>query len=97
MAQRPNILLIMTDQHAPQVAGFAGDKYVCTQHLDALAARSVQFETAICPSPICTPSRMSMLTAKEMHNCSAWGNHWVIFPEHVTWPAHFAAHGYRTA
>ena len=38
-----------------------------------------------------------MLTAKEIHNCSAWENHWIIFPEHLTWPAHFAAHGYRTA
>ena len=39
---------------------------------------------------------MCMLTGKEPHNCSAWSNHWVIFPEHITWPAHFAANGYRT-
>ena len=94
--KRPNLLLIMTDQHAPKVAGYAGDSIVRTEHLDALAARSVQFDAASCPSPICTPSRMCMLTAKEAHSCSAWSNHWVIFPEHVTWPAHFAAHGYRT-
>lgn len=95
--QRPNVLLIMTDQHAPRVAGFAGDPVVQTPHLDALAARSVQFDTAVCASPCCTPSRMSMLTAKDVHHCSAWNNHWVIFPEHVTWPAHFAQHGYTTS
>ena len=93
---RPNILLIQTDQHASSVSGFAGDPSVQTQHLDALAQRSTQFDTAICPSPICTPSRMCMLTGKEAHRCAAWSNHWIIFPEHVTWPGHFADHGYRT-
>ena len=96
-SRRPNILLLLTDQHAAHVAGFAGDPVVRTQHLDALADRSVQFDAAICASPVCTPSRMCMLTAKEAHHCSAWNNHWVIYPEHVTWPAHMVAHGYRTA
>ena len=93
-SRKPNILLILTDQHAPKVAGFAGDPVVQTPHLDELASRSVQFDTAICASPVCTPSRMCMLTGKEAHTCSAWNNHWVIFPEHLTWPAHFASHGY---
>jgi choline-sulfatase len=39
---------------------------------------------------------MTMLTGKEAHRCSAWNNHWVIFPEHLTWPQHFSDHGYRT-
>ena len=93
----PNILLIMTDQHAPAIAGFAGDPIVRTENLDALAQRSVQFDTAICASPVCTPSRMCTLTAKDVHHCSAWNNHWVIFPDHITWPAHLAAHGYTTS
>ena len=96
MKSRPNILLIMTDEHASKVAGFAGDQYVRTQNLDALASRSVQFNTAVCTSPVCTPSRMSTLTGRDIQNCAAWNNHWIIFPEHVTWPGHFAAHGYRT-
>ena len=94
--RRPNILLLLTDQHAPLVSGFAGDPVVRTQALDAIAADAVQFDTALCASPVCTPSRMCLMTAKEAHRCAAWNNHWVIFPEHVTWPGHFAAHGYRT-
>jgi len=86
----------MTDQHAPRVAGFAGDTVVGTANLDALAARSVQFDAAICASPVCTPSRMCLLTGKDVHHCSAWNNHWVIFPEHTTWPGHFAKYGYTT-
>ena len=96
MNSKPNILFILTDQHAPRVAGFAGDPVVDTSHLDALASRSVQFETASCASPCCTPSRMCLLTAMEPHRCAAWANHWIIFPEQVTWPGHFAEHGYAT-
>ena len=95
-ARRPNVLLLLTDQHAPLVSGFAGDGIVRTQALDAIAADAVQFDTALCASPVCTPSRMCLMTAREAHRCAAWNNHWVIFPEHVTWPGHFAANGYRT-
>ena len=63
VSRKPNVLLILTDQHAPKIAGFAGDPYVRTQHLDDLAVRSVQFDNAFCASPLCTPSRMCMLTA----------------------------------
>ena len=93
---RPNVLFLLTDQHSPRIAGFAGDEVVQTPHLDRLAAKSIQFDAAICASPICTPSRMCLLTGREAHRVSAWNNHWVIFPEHVTWPAHFSANGYRT-
>ncbi len=95
--KQPNILLVMTDQHRHDVAGFAGDPHVHTPHLDALAGGAVQFNTALCASPLCTPSRMCLLTGKEAHHCSGWNNHWILFPEHVTWPGHFAAHGYETA
>lgn len=86
----------MTDDHDPLVAGFSGNRVVGTRHLDDLAARSVRFQSAVCASPLCTPSRMAMLTGKQAHRCAGWNNHWAIFPEHVTWPAHFGAHGYRT-
>lgn len=97
MSSRPNILLIMSDQHPAYLAGFAGDPVVQTPHLDALAARGVHCTTTLCASPVCSPSRQSMLTAKEPHRCSAWNNHWMIFPEHATWPRHFGEHGYTTA
>lgn len=96
-SNRPNILLLLSDSHAPLTSGFAGDPHARTEHLDAIARRGVVFDTASCASPICTPSRMCLLTAKEPHRCAAWNNHWVIFPEHTTWPGHFAEHGYTTA
>lgn len=96
MNKRPNVLVIMTDQHIAKIAGFAGDAIVDTRHLDELAGTSARFSNAVTPSPLCTPARMCMLTGKEPYNCSAWGNHWVLFPEHRTWPGYFAEHGYRT-
>jgi choline-sulfatase len=96
MKNQPNILWILTDEHNRDVAGFTGDPIVSTDNLDRLAARSVCFKNATCTNPVCTPSRMSLMTGREAHRCGAWSNHWAIFPEHVTWPAHFASHGYCT-
>ena len=79
MNSQPNILLILTDQHAPKIAGFAGNSIVKTQNLDRLAKDSVYFKNASCASPSCTPSRMCLMTAKEPHRCAAWSNHWIIF------------------
>lgn len=93
---KPNILFILSDQHHPGTSGFAGDSIVDTSHLDQLAEQSHYFKNAHCAYPVCTPSRMCMLTAKEAHRCSAWSNHWILFPEHTTWPGHFADHGYKT-
>lgn len=95
--RRPNVLVIMTDQHDPAVTGYSGDEVVDTRHLDALAARSATFPNAMCTSPICSPSRASFMTGKDVHRTGVWGNHWVIFPENLTMPAHFADNGYVTA
>ena len=96
-AKRPNILFLFSDSHAPLVNGYAGDPHARTEHIDAIAHRGVAFDTASCANPVCTPSRMCVMTAKEAHRCAAWNNHWVIWPEHTTWPEHFANHGYTTA
>src|SRR6478752_651694 len=71
---RPNILLIMADQHSPHVLGCYGDPVVRTPHLDALAARGALFENAYCQSPLCVPSRMSFLTGQQPSAIGVWGN-----------------------
>ena len=97
MARRPNILLILTDQHSPRAASFAGCRAVETPALDRLAARSVCFDAAYCQAPLCVPSRMSLLTGKHVHRCSGWDNSSVISPDHTTLPAWLAQHGYLTS
>lgn len=71
---RPNIVLVMTDQHAARVLGASGDRYAQTPALDALAARGTRFENCYCPSPLCVPSRMAFLTGLEPHVSGVLGN-----------------------
>jgi len=61
---RPNVLLIITDQHRPDHLGFGGNPIVQTPTLDALAARSMQFTNAFVANPLCQPNRCSMLTMR---------------------------------
>jgi len=60
----PNILWICTDQQRWDTLGCYGNAFVRTPHLDRLAAEGVLFERAYCQSPVCTPSRASILTGR---------------------------------
>lgn len=91
---RPNILLIMSDEHAPMFSGPYGHPLVQTPHLDRLDAEGVVFENAYCNSPLCTPSRMSFMTGQYAHHISAWDNATPLGSDAVTWPHRLRAAGY---
>jgi len=74
MADRPNILLICSDQHTARVTGAYGDSIIDTPHLDALAAEGGRFDACYCNSPICGPSRASFLTGRYPFRTEALGN-----------------------
>jgi choline-sulfatase len=67
-----NLLILVSDEHAARAMGCAGHPFQQTPHLDALAARGTRFTSAICPSPICVPSRAALATGRELH---AMGRH----------------------
>src|SRR5690242_2396471 len=94
---RPNILLIMADQHSPHVLGCRGDPVVRTPHLDALAPRGTLFEHAYCQAPLCVPSRMSFLTGQQPSAIGVWGNGDSIPPDVPTFAHSLGAAGYETA
>ena len=71
---KPNVVVIMTDEHNAGVMGCAGDRLARTPHLDALAARGVLFSAHYCASPICVPSRQSFTTGKYVSRHNVWGN-----------------------
>ena len=96
MGRKPNILLLLSDEHHYGVSGYAGDPVVQTGALDRLAADGVSFANTHCQSPVCTPSRMSFLCGKNVWNCGAWNNHWTLAPEHRTVADHFSDAGYAT-
>jgi arylsulfatase A-like enzyme len=61
---KPNIVFILTDQWRAQAFGYAGDPNVQTPHIDALAARSLNFTNTVATCPVCTPSRSVLLTGR---------------------------------
>lgn len=71
---KPNIIVIMSDEHNAGVMGCAGDPIARTPNLDALAARGVLFSAHYCSSPICTPSRQTYTTGKYVSGHNVWTN-----------------------
>ncbi|MYD32534.1 MAG: choline-sulfatase [Acidimicrobiales bacterium] len=72
--RQPNIVLVMADQLAPHFTGTYGHPVVRTPALDSLAERGVRFDAAYCNSPICAPSRYSMMTGLLPSKIGAWDN-----------------------
>lgn len=61
---KPNIVFILTDDLGYSDLGAYGNPYNETPHLDSLASRGVRFLQAYSASPVCSPSRVAMLTGK---------------------------------
>lgn len=64
---RPNILLLIADDHRGGVLGIDGDPRKATPRLDGLARQGVRFDRAFCNAPVCTASRQSFITGKLPH------------------------------
>jgi uncharacterized sulfatase len=65
MKQHPNILFITTDQQRRDTLGCYGNDLIQTPNIDKLADQGVIFDRAYCESPICLPSRVTMITGKK--------------------------------
>src|SRR5205085_7724660 len=65
--ERPNVVLLLSDQHRPDLLTAAGNQLVPTPNIDRIAAAGVRFTNAYCPYPVCAPSRMSLLTGTYAH------------------------------
>ncbi len=72
--KRPNVLLIMTDQHQADAIGANGNKYIKTPNLDKLARSGMNFSRAYVTFPLCTPSRSSIFTGNMPHKLQVESN-----------------------
>ena len=72
--ERPNILLILTDDLGYADVGFNGGKDVKTPNLDELAANGMIFSEAYTPHPFCGPSRAGLMTGRYPHKIGAQFN-----------------------
>lgn len=64
---RPNLVLIMSDDHAAHAISAYDSRVNTTPHIDRLADGGVLFERAFCTNAICTPSRAAILTGEYNH------------------------------
>ena len=82
VANKPNILFICTDQQRFDALGCYGNAQIQTPNIDALAAEGVLFERCYVQSPVCAPSRASLVTGQYPSVHGLWGNG-VALPEHA--------------
>ena len=96
MADRPNFVVVVSDQHHPRVMGYAGDGVVRTPNLDRLAAQGVRFEGTYCGSPLCVPSRMTFLTGRHCSDIGVWSNNCMLASDIPTFAHGLGIAGYET-
>ncbi len=95
--KRPNILVIMTDQQRADSLGCYGADWIDTPNLDRLAAEGTRFAGCTVNNPICTPSRASMMTGKELPGHGVYRLHDVLPDDEILFPERLRSEaGYRT-
>jgi choline-sulfatase len=101
-AKKPNVLFIAIDDQNDWIGHLGGHPMAKTPHLDKLAARGTSFLNAHCQSPLCNPSRTSLLlglrpTTTGIYGLSPWFRTLPEWKDRVALPQHFENNGYRTA
>ncbi len=102
MADRPNILYIMTDDHSYQTyAAYGGPlkDIVKTPNLDSIANEGMRFDRCYVTNSLCGPSRATILTGKHSHANGFYANSrgQVFDGSQTTFPKVLQANGYQTA
>lgn len=100
-AEPPNILFIAIDDQNDWIGCLGGHPQIQTPHIDALAARGTVFTNAHCQSPLCNPSRTSLMTGLRpsttgVYGLAPWFRNLEEFRDVITLPQYLAQHGYRT-
>ncbi|MAT91115.1 MAG: sulfatase [Halioglobus sp.] len=98
-AQRPNIVFIMSDDHAVRAVSAYGDSLMPTPNIDRIAANGMRFDRAYVGNSICGPSRATMLTGLHSHANGFYSNEWSgpFDAAQQTLPKLLQTAGYNTA
>lgn len=96
-AQRPNVLVILTDDQRADAIGLGGSKHLKTPHIDRLGQEGIHFRNFFCTTSLCSPSRASILSGLYAHTHGVTNN----FTEYPTgfqsFPMVLQSSGYETA
>jgi arylsulfatase A-like enzyme len=85
-AEKPNIVFIISDDHAWTDYGFMGHKQIETPHLDKLAARSALFTRGYVPTALCRPALATFANGMYAHQNRVTGNDPSPLPSDATVP-----------
>lgn len=99
---KPNVVLIVADDHGREVVGCYGNSVIKTPSIDKLASQSVRFDNAFCTSASCSASRSVLLTGKFNHATGHYGheheyNHFSTFNTEKSLTQYLENGNYRTA
>ena len=95
-AKKPNILFIMTDDHASHAMSCYGSRINTTPNIDRIATEGVRFENCFCTNSICAPSRAVILTGKHSHLNGVRDNALRFDGTQQTFPKLLQQSGYQT-
>lgn len=93
---KPNVVMLLSDDHMASALGCAGDPTVKTPNIDRLANSGVRFTRAFSPNPICTPARAALLTGQSSTTSGVTFFNKPIPATAVTWPETLRNAGYVT-
>jgi arylsulfatase A-like enzyme len=94
-ADRPNIVLMMGDDHGWEETGYNGHPHVKTPVLDEMAATGWRFDRFHAGHPNCSPTRASFLTGRHPNRMGTFAPGWSLRPEEITVAQILRQAGYR--
>ena len=94
---RPNIIFIMSDDHAEQAISCYGSQLIQTPNIDRIASEGVRFQNSFVTNSICAPSRAVLLTGKYSHINGLCDNRDEFNGSQLTFPKLLQQTGYQTA
>jgi arylsulfatase A-like enzyme len=97
LAERPNIVLMMSDDHGWEETGYNGHPHVKTPILDEMAATGLKFERFYAAHPNCSPTRASFLTGRHPNRMGTFAPGWSLRPEEITIAHILSKAGYHCA
>jgi len=95
-APRPNIVLMMADDQGWGETGYNGHPHLKTPVLDEMARTALRLDRFYAASPVCSPTRASVMTGRHANRSGAFSPNWSTRPEEVTIARILKDAGYRT-
>ena len=97
MSERPNLLILMADQLTAGALAAYGNRTSKTPHIDRLARDGAVFDSFYCNSPLCAPSRFSMMAGQLPSSIGAYDNAAEFAAQVPTFAHYLRRAGYQTS